>query len=92
MHNNVCLIPENPVFSLRYGDRILFFYLAFVPDTICFLKKFLKNFSDPFFGFCTGTNCEERKNNYLFETDITTIPFHHLYKVLNSSKKFTLDK
>ena len=27
-------IPENPVFGLRYGDRNLYFYLAFVPDTI----------------------------------------------------------
>ena len=46
-------IPENPVFSLRYDDRILFFYLVFVPDTICFLKlNFLRN-------LIPGTNYEK---------------------------------
>ena len=31
-------ILENPVLNLRYCERIWFFYLAIVPDTICFLK------------------------------------------------------
>ena len=39
-------VPENSVFSLKYGDRILLFYLAFVPDTICFFKgKFFEEFN-----------------------------------------------
>ena len=46
-------LPEKHVFSLRYGDLILFFYLDFVPDIICFFKvKYSKN-------LLPGTNDEK---------------------------------
>ena len=60
---NFFYIPENLVFSLRYGDRILFIYLAFEPDTICYFIIFLKIFLALFIGFCTGKNYEKRKNH-----------------------------
>ena len=34
----VLKVPETPVFSLGYWDQFLLSYLAFVPDTIAFLK------------------------------------------------------
>ena len=102
----LCIVPENPVFILKYGDRILFFYLPFVPDTIYYFKIFLKNFFVIFFGFCTRKNCEKRKNHYKFETllqqDLSSfVPdikflkkfiFKKANQVQNLSKKLKLNR
>ena len=57
------MLPENPVLSIRYGDQILFFYLAFVHDTISFLRlNFLRN-------LIPGTNNEI----YFFNIEVSNL-------------------
>ena len=45
-------------------DIEFFFYLSFVPDTICFFKYLWKR-----------SNCEKRKNHYKWDLKVKTIPF-----------------